>query len=177
MRINKTLLSRANGPGKRFTIWVQGCSIHCKGCINPDTWDFNKGKEITVNELIEEIKKQEVDGVTITGGEPLDQYKEVLELCQKLCIDYNVFLTSGYNMQTISFSYKSLILKYIDILVSGPFELDKYTNKELWRGSTNQVLHYLTNRGKAVSEKHKHVKAEIFISADTILTTGFSIPQ
>jgi len=176
MRINKILeSSQSNGPGKRFTIWVQGCSIHCSDCINPDTWNFNAGEEKTVEEIVEQIRKTETDSVTITGGEPLDQYREVLKLLKILFTDYNIFLTTGYPYN------KSEIFDYVDILVAGPYVDHLYSDKLLWRGSANQQLIYLTERGKQVFEKHKNniIKAEIFISkkTDNILTTGFSIPE
>lgn len=182
MRINKILEnSRSNGPGRRFTIWTQGCSFHCYNCINKDTWDFDKGNELTTQQLVEKIKATETEGITLTGGEPLHQYRDTLELAKLLFKDYNIFLTTGYDFLVLKASYKAEILKYVDILVSGPYIDSLYTNKILWRGSTNQELHYLTERGKQAFEKFKNeiVKAEIIIdkTSDTILTTGFSIPE
>ena len=182
MKINKIIeSSQSNGPGKRFTIWVQGCSIRCPNCINPDTWDFDAGEVKTVEQLIEQIKKTDVEGITITGGEPLNQYNEVWALCKKLFNvfnNYTIFLTTGYEYEKIKHED---ILNYIDILVSGPYINGLYSDKLLWRGSSNQEIHYLTVRGKEAFEKYKNniVKAEIFISkkSDNILTTGFSIPE
>ena len=183
MRINKILEnSRSNGPGRRFTIWTQGCYFHCHNCINQNTWDFNGGEERKIEDIVEQIKAtQNVEGITLTGGEPLHQYRDTLELAKLLFKDYNIFLTTGYDFLVLKASYKAEILKYVDILVSGPYVDSLYTNKMLWRGSTNQELHYLTERGKQTFEKLKNeiVKAEIIIdkTSDTILTTGFSIPE
>ena len=177
MRIYKILeCSQSNGPGKRFTIWVQGCSIHCPYCVNHDTWDFNAehGKEISIKELIEQIDKVNPEGITITGGEPLDQFNSVLTLLKELFHKYNIFLTSGYTFEKID----KEILKYIDILISGPYINYLYSDQLLWRGSSNQEIHYLTQRGKDIVIK-EHVKAEVIIdkTSATVLTTGFSIPK
>ena len=134
MRINKILeSSRSNGPGRRFTIWTQGCDFHCYNCINKNTWDFNGGEEIDINEIIRQIKATDTEGITLTGGEPLHQYRDTLELAKLLFPDYNIFLTTGYDFLTLKHSYKANILKYVDILVSGPYVDKLYSDKLLWR--------------------------------------------
>jgi len=71
LRINRIIKdSKVNGPGKRYTIWVQGCSIHCNGCSNTDTWNPEQGTEFKIKDLVEDIQQQKIDGITLTGGEP-----------------------------------------------------------------------------------------------------------
>jgi len=179
MKINKILsLSESNGPGKRFTIWVQGCSIRCTGCINKDTWDSLAGEEQSIENLYKSILESNF-GLTITGGEPLDQYNDTLCLCKKVFPVTDVFLTSGYTLETIQKKYPE-ILSYIDILVSGPFQENNYSDSLLWKGSTNQNVSFLTARAiKIANNDLKRIKAEIIIDKKTgmMLVTGFSIPK
>jgi anaerobic ribonucleoside-triphosphate reductase activating protein len=91
MQINHVMRSSVvNGPGKRYTIWVQGCSIHCKGCINPDTWDQKAGTKIDIDTLVQDIQSLNgsIDGITLTGGEPLDQIDGLLQFLPKVFKDF-----------------------------------------------------------------------------------------
>jgi organic radical activating enzyme len=72
MLIHSYSISRVNGPGVRFVLWTQGCSKGCKECYNPETWKF-EGKDILVDEIFELIDSYNVDGITLTGGDPLEQ--------------------------------------------------------------------------------------------------------
>ena len=121
LRIHDVLpRSRANGPGVRYTIWLQGCSIHCPGCSNTDTWDPQGGYEKSVADIIKDIKAEPgLDGVTITGGEPLDQYEAVLELCKRLFGKTSVFLTTGYIATRVAHQKKTGIIPYLDIICTG----------------------------------------------------------
>jgi anaerobic ribonucleoside-triphosphate reductase activating protein len=166
--------SAANGPGIRFTIWVQGCSIHCPGCSNIDTWDPLKGQSIPVRDLIKQIEATEgLDGVTITGGEPLDQFDAVYELCKGLPDRFSIFVTTGYDSPEMLRKGYAKLLPMIDILCIGPFEQDKICRGE-WKGSSNQRLFFLTDVGEQQSRMPKVFK-EIFISPNgNSLETGFT---
>ncbi|MBE3087154.1 MAG: 4Fe-4S cluster-binding domain-containing protein [Bacteroidetes bacterium] len=176
LRINYVLSeSVANGPGRRYTIWVQGCSIHCPGCLNVDTWDFDKGYEKDVDELVEEIKKTKgIDGVTITGGEPLDQIGAVYKLCAKLHKFTSVFLTTGYHLYQIQKDYFKII-KVLDIICFGPFDKDQLCKGE-WKGSKNQEVIFLTIIGREQLKMPVIQKEIVIDSSGTVLITGFS-PQ
>lgn len=181
MRINKIIKdSRVNGPGRRYTIWVQGCSIHCEGCSNKDTWDSTKGEVWTTQQLLTDIAIAKPEGITLTGGEPLDQFDEVLEFLKfiKDHTFYNVFLTSGYTFEQIQ-KTKYEILSYIDILISGPFVQSLLDQSGQWRGSTNQIVHFLTERSKKFIDFDKKFKTEIRINKKTheTIVDGFMIPQ
>ena len=133
------------GPGKRFTIWVQGCSIRCKGCWNKDLWNFAGGKEYEINELVDIIlkHKDEIDGITLVGGEPLDQVEEVLMLMQKMRkMELSVVLYTGYDLHEIERDERRRqAFKQADIVIYGPF-IEEQKNLFLrWRGSENQVIH------------------------------------
>lgn len=165
--------SQANGPGTRYTIWVQGCSIHCPGCSNTDTWDPKEGYEKPVHDIVKDIMAEsELDGVTITGGEPLDQYEAVLELCKMLFGKISVFLTTGYTATAVINQKKNPIAEYLDILCTGPFS-EKQTCTGEWKGSYNQRVEFLTSLGRRQS-RMPVIPEEIYIHPNgDSLKTGF----
>lgn len=176
LRVNYILeKSRVQGPGERFTIWVQGCSIHCLGCRNTDTWSFDQGNNVDVQILVKKIIESKSPGLTITGGEPLDQLEAILELTKGIFSFKDVFLCSGYEFQTIKKDdLKKEVLKFIDIICSGPFDQTKICQSQ-WKGSTNQEIICLTERGKSLINLPVF-RREYRIDKKTgdLLVTGFS---
>jgi anaerobic ribonucleoside-triphosphate reductase activating protein len=175
LRLNYSIeKSKVQGPGERFTVWVQGCSIHCVGCLNTDTWDFFKGELIEVDDIVSKILASPVSGLTITGGEPLDQFPAILDLASKIFNKKNIFLCSGYTFKKISSDFSS-ILSTIDILCSGPFEIDKKCESQ-WKGSSNQEVISLTPLGEQLLNL-PIFRREYRINKKTgeTIVTGFSI--
>jgi anaerobic ribonucleoside-triphosphate reductase activating protein len=177
LRVNQILEnSRVQGPGERFTVWVQGCTLHCEGCINQDTWAFDTGMLYSTDDLSKQILESKSQGLTITGGEPLDQIDSVFDLCSKIFPYKNIFLCSGYSYEIIKRdSDKRRILTAIDLLCSGPFDY-KQVCKSQWKGSNNQEIIYFTDRGKKLLDL-PILKREYRIDKKTgkTLVTGFSI--
>jgi anaerobic ribonucleoside-triphosphate reductase activating protein len=176
MRVNYILPeSKANGPGIRYTIWVQGCSINCPGCSNTDTWDPAKGTDRSVDWLIEDILKHKpnIEGVTITGGEPLDQFDEVYELCARLWSLTSIFLTTGYGAEDITKKGFKKIYDKLDIICIGPFEQDKVCSGE-WKGSSNQGVLFLTDIGRDLSKLPVIMKEIYLDESGKALETGFT---
>ena len=137
-----------DGPGFRITIYSQGCQHHCPGCHNPQTWDFNGGKEYTVDELFNIIIGEEFSDVTFSGGDPMFQVEAFTELAQKVKNKTNktIWCYSGYTYEEIKKSPKmSVILPYIDVLVDGRFMIEKRNTDLKFRGSENQRIVYLKN--------------------------------
>lgn len=141
-KIEKT--SIANGEGIRVVLWVSGCSLHCKGCQNPETWNVNSGKPFNLkskNELFEAIDKPYIQGVTFSGGNPLDSFPEVFTLCKEIKSRFptkDIWLYSGYTYEEISSKIMGMILEYIDVLVDGRY-IDEQRDLTLkWCGSRNQ---------------------------------------
>ena len=137
------------GPGCRFVIWVQGCSIHCKGCWNKEMWSFKTKNEVSVAELTKRIigESDIIEGITLLGGEPLDQFEEIIELlyeCKKNGLSTMLF--TGYEMTEIAEKQMTLIHDNLDILITGRYDKTKRTMNHQWIGSTNQEIHYLTER-------------------------------
>ena len=134
----------SDGPGVRVSIYFSGCNLHCKGCHNAVAWDFNYGQEFTkdtINEIKEALNHKYISGLTIAGGEPLQQnkkalYKFVKEI-KKEFPEKTIWLYTGYEWVQ---ARKSKIMKFIDAVVVGPFILEKrdISCNNKWRGSTNQ---------------------------------------
>lgn len=132
-----------DGNGIRVSLFVSGCSHHCKGCHNPESWDAFNGKEFTeetVNKLLTLLDRDYVDGITITGGDPLmlgNRY-EVTKLCKLLKEKFpnkSIWLYTGYEFEEIE---ALEVLQYIDVLVDGPFKLDLRDISLAFKGSSNQ---------------------------------------
>ena len=135
--------SIVDGEGIRAVIWTQGCPHHCKGCHNPETHSFDKGFLKDTSELIEEIKKLELqDGITFSGGDPMmqpDACTEIAKTCKELGL--NIWCYTGFTFEEVlEDPKKTEFLKYIDVLVDGKFELAKKSYDAMYRGSTNQRI-------------------------------------
>lgn len=132
-----------NGDGLRVVLWVAGCSHHCKECQNPITWDPKGGipfEESNLQELFHELDQDYVDGITFSGGDPLheDNREEIEFLCKQIREKYptkTIWLYTGYTWEEI---HNWSIIKYIDVLVDGRFELSKKDITLQWKGSSNQ---------------------------------------
>lgn len=143
------------GPGIRRAIWVQGCSIHCPFCLVKDSWNPKLGQKVKIEFLVDEIVAQhDIEGITITGGEPIDQASGLamfLEILGQKRPDLSVMIFSGYVYETLvkrEDRYINTVLAHCDILVDGPFLINQRCN-DAWRGSANQRIFYLTNRYSA----------------------------
>ena len=136
--------SIVDGPGMRYVIFFQGCLHHCEGCHNPETWPMFGGDKYEMDEIKKEIAKDKLlTGITLSGGEPFLQPRAALDICvwakqRKL----SVWCFTGYLWEEILEweDNRRQMLKYIDVLVDGPFEKDKMSLDIPWRGSSNQRL-------------------------------------
>lgn len=142
------------GPGKRYVLWTQGCPFRCEGCITPDSQPLDGGEIVKVVDIICELKKHpDIEGITISGGEPFLQ-SAALSVLAKWCSDQGlgVIVFSGYTLAQLqrkknAQSSSAEFLAYIDVLVDGLYIADE--NKDTgFRGSQNQEFHFLTDRYK-----------------------------
>ena len=136
-----------NGDGIRVSLWVSGCSLHCKGCQNPQTWQFNSGIPFDKNafqELYEALDKSYIQGLTLTGGNPMDNMPEVLHICRTVKEKFpnkDIWLYSGYTFEELQQSRVAMcILEYVDVLVDGPYIEEQRDISLQWRGSKNQRI-------------------------------------
>ncbi|HYC47319.1 MAG TPA: 4Fe-4S cluster-binding domain-containing protein [Burkholderiales bacterium] len=155
------------GRGRRIGLWVQGCSIHCKGCVSQDTWPADPRKAIAVGELIgwcKRVTQGSLDGVTISGGEPFDQPAALAALLRalhawrcKAALDFDILCYSGYPLKTLQRDHaKTLAL--VDAVVPEPYA-DALPLGGIWRGSSNQPLVPLSERGRKRYDEYVNMPA------------------
>lgn len=145
--------TQAEGPGKRFAVWVQGCPFRCAGCCNPEMLSFKGGTETPIEELIQQLldaASMGIEGISLIGGEPFAHAEPLTELAiaarqQGL----SVMVYSGYTLHELHCNenkFVAALLAETDVLVDGRFESDLPDTKRRWVGSTNQQVHFLTDR-------------------------------
>ena len=145
----------ANGPGVRVTLFVSGCTHHCKGCFNREAWDFDYGEPFTqdtIDRILEMLKPSYVKGLTLLGGEPFEPQNQgpIVELLRQIKAIYpqkSIWAFSGYLFDRDILSGKlgdweitKEYLSYLDVLVDGPFVEAKKDLMLRFRGSSNQRL-------------------------------------
>lgn len=135
--------SIVDGPGLRYVIFTQGCPHHCPGCHNPQTHDFNGGREADPEELIEEIMKNPIlSGVTFSGGEPFCQAEALVFLAEKIKENgKHLMIYTGYLLEELQEKkdpWIDRLLELADVLVDGPFLLEQKNLTLPYRGSENQ---------------------------------------
>lgn len=144
----------ADGLGVRVSLFVSGCRNHCKGCFNEMTWDFNYGSDFTeetVNQILTMLAPSYIDGFTLLGGEPFEEENQpvLTELLKRIKKEYpqkNIWCFTGYILDKDLLplngkkrtDYTDEMLSYIDVLIDGPFILEKKDLMLKFRGSSNQ---------------------------------------
>ena len=178
IRVNSYIpITNVEGVGTRFAIWVQGCSIHCKGCANSHMWDFDDGTSYKVEDFINIIKSyaDKIEGITWLGGEPLEQIEpgtKISKAVQELGLSVIVFTEYDYADIKDRQDFKELC-KYTDILIDGRYELDKTDYSRAWVGSSNQNYYFLTDRYNETVIYENRNKIEVRISPyNEVVLTG-----
>ncbi|MBR6246002.1 MAG: anaerobic ribonucleoside-triphosphate reductase activating protein [Bacteroidales bacterium] len=139
----------ADGPGFRTAIYCAGCAHHCKGCHNPQSWDFKGGFEVSVDELLQIIKEDSLSNVTFTGGDPFYQVEAFTELARRIKQETGktIWCWTGFTYEEIlADEHLAQMLPWLDVLVDGPFILEQRDTTLLFRGSPNQRIIYLTEK-------------------------------
>jgi anaerobic ribonucleoside-triphosphate reductase activating protein len=145
------------GPGRRIGLWVQGCTIHCPGCVSQDTWPKDASKTIAVSDIVAWCRKVTagtLDGVTISGGEPFEQPAGLHALLAALVawrraqhLDFDLLCYSGFPLKVLERKHAKL-LSLLDAIIPEPYVND-LPRGSVWRGSRNQPLVALSERGRA----------------------------
>lgn len=144
----------ANGPGVRISLFVSGCTHHCKGCFNEVAWDFDYGEPFTqqtVRTILDMMKPGYIKGLTLLGGEPFEPQNQgpIVELLRQVKKAYpqkSIWAFSGYLYEKITshtlgdWAVTQEFLSYLDVLVDGPFVEEKKNLALRFRGSENQRL-------------------------------------
>jgi anaerobic ribonucleoside-triphosphate reductase activating protein len=142
--------SRSNGPGWRKVIWLQGCSLNCSGCFNPETHPITIGEVVSVPLLSNKIltNQSRVEGITLSGGEPLQQLPALIDFLSEIRRKSNlsVLLFSGYDWQEIQRMPKTgLLVSLVDVLIAGRYISSRRLARGLI-GSGNKTVHFFSNR-------------------------------
>ena len=146
-------LDIANGPGLRVSLFVSGCTHHCKGCFNPESWDFNYGQpftEATEEELLKLLENEHIRGLSLLGGEPFEPANQAvlapfLQRVKAKFLYKDVWCYSGYNFEQDMLTgnlgpweITEQMLNCIDVLVDGEFVIELKNPNLRFRGSANQ---------------------------------------
>lgn len=139
-------LDISNGEGLGVTLFTQGCPFHCKNCFNPETHDFDGGKEYTIdtkNDIVSLINRAQIKRFSILGGEPLiERNKEdMIDLCssiKEIRPDIKIWVYTGNIFENVKDDWYELLYNYVDVLVDGPYVDSKRDLRLKFRGSSNQ---------------------------------------
>lgn len=145
----------ANGVGIRTSLFVSGCSNKCKGCFNQELWDKDYGKEFTeetIKEILDSIDNEQIAGLSILGGDPLEYYnldmigKLIDEFRKRFGFEKSIWMWTGYLLEDIINDPRRWpVVRKVDYLVDGPFILEKRNLKLKFRGSENQRIINIQN--------------------------------
>lgn len=145
--------STVNGSGFRTAVFVSGCNLHCKGCFNSEAWDFEHGVDAIdelINKILDSIEPSYIAGLSILGGEPMDVRNQhgvsylITKFRERFGETKNIWLYTGYvyGKSIPKTDDTENILSNVNVLVDGPFDIDKYDGTLAFRGSSNQrILH------------------------------------
>ena len=145
------------GVGTRIGIWMQGCPHHCHACINPELWDQKEKNNVDVHKILNSINSicigNEVDGFTITGGEPFYQIEQLYRLLKGLrAFNKEILVYTGYTIHDIHNMDKGYqLLELIDVLIDGKYEEEQNVSGLALRGSENQKIYY---RDSAIESRY-----------------------
>ena len=174
--------TEAEGPGRRFALWFQGCPLRCPGCCNPEYLPFKGGQAVPRADVVEQLKKSQeetgIEGITLLGGEPFAHAEKASALAQAAqSLGLSVMVFTGYlreDLETRTDFATTELLASTDILVDGPYERDRPDTERRWIGSTNQRIHFLTPRYHADDPCWKQPNTlEIRVRGPEVIVNGF----
>lgn len=180
MRIHRIVpRTRAEGPGWRFALWVQGCHNGCPGCFAREMWDPRGGKETALSELLWSLRETkerypELSGVTLLGGEPMEQAEELAAFAEEAGkMGLTVLTFTGLTRECIESEgspAQRRLLTASDVLIDGPYREEERDFSRPLAGSRNQVFHFLTGRIRPEEMKEAGNRVELRISPQGLLS-------
>lgn len=174
-------VTEAEGPGRRFAVWLQGCPMRCPGCCNPEMLPFEGGEEQEVGDLVQQLRAADVEGVTLLGGEPFAQPTAAAELARATqAMGRSVMIFTGYTLaelHAMSEPAVAELLRFTDLLVDGRYERDLPDPERRWIGSTNQQVHFLTDRHSPADPQWRSANTiELRLVGGNLAVNGFPAP-
>ena len=180
--------TEAEGPGRRFALWVQGCTIRCPGCCNPQFFEREGGREIEVSALVDQLTALggRVEGLTLLGGEPFEQAGPLSMLARAAQgLGLSVMTFTGSTLEELRERSSggelgvAALLAATDLLVDGRYQAALPELDRLWAGSTNQRFHFLTGRYSPGIERAKEGAplrtVEISLGAGRLRANGWPV--
>lgn len=173
--------TRALGPGMRAAVWVQGCPLHCPGCLAPDWIPFVTATQLTPEEVLDQLDLEAISGLTYSGGEPMEQASGLAALVrlarQKKDLDLICF--TGYRHERLlknpPYPGVAELLAEVDVLVDGPF-VQALNDSVGLRGSSNQRIIHLTSRLKEHNLESQKRNVELTITNGELTFIGIPTP-
>lgn len=148
--------TEAEGPGRRFALWLQGCPLRCPGCCNPEMLPFEGGTPMALGDLLAQIEAARahgIEGITLLGGEPLAHAAGAAALARAVRQrGLSVMVFSGYTLEEARLLPDPAVAELLaltDILVDGPYVREQPEMRRRWIGSANQRVHFLSDRYRA----------------------------
>jgi anaerobic ribonucleoside-triphosphate reductase activating protein len=177
--------TKAEGPGRRFALWFQGCPLRCPGCCNPEMLPFSGGKAMLLSELAAQVasaaNRDGIEGITLLGGEPLAHAAGAASLARHVReLGLSVMVFSGYTLEEarrLPDPAVSALLGLTDILVDGPYIREQPEMQRRWIGSTNQRIHFFSDRYRADDPCWQRSNTlEIRLEQGSVTVNGFPAP-
>jgi anaerobic ribonucleoside-triphosphate reductase activating protein len=170
--------TEAEGPGLRFALWFQGCPLRCAGCCNPEMLPFEGGKPTLLSEVLRQLDAAGgVEGITLLGGEPTAHAAGAAALAREArARKLSVMAFSGFTVEELRARHDpdiDALLAHTDILVDGPYDRERPDHERRWIGSTNQRIHFLTDRYRFDEQWKKSNTLEIRLEGGTLTVNGF----
>jgi anaerobic ribonucleoside-triphosphate reductase activating protein len=177
--------TEAEGPGRRFALWFQGCPLRCPGCCNPEFIPFAGGESMPLAEVVSHLdaaRAEGIEGITLLGGEPLAHAAGSAALAAAARErGLTVMVFSGYTLEQareLADSAVGELLARTDILVDGPYVRELPDTARRWIGSTNQRIHFLTDRYRADDPCWRERNTlEIRVRGGEVSVNGFPAPR
>lgn len=165
--------TRAEGPGERTAVWVQGCEIRCPGCFNPHLWTFRGGERTAPADLVRRVLEAGTEGLTLLGGEPFDQAAPLAVVAAGVrAAGRSVMTFTGYTTARLRRAVDAgrddvaALLAATDLLVAGPFLADRIDTRRPWVGSTNQEFVLLDDRFPGLLDEVSRSPDRVEVSVD-----------
>jgi len=172
--------SRALGPGLRYIIWTQGCLFHCANCLSPQSKPLDQGYLMEVDSIADDIiSNQNIEGITISGGEPMIQAEPLCQLLDKVKDkrpELTIISFTGFRKENLTAPAQIQLLNTIDLLIDGEY-VDELNDGMGLRGSSNQRLHFMSNRLLPFKEELEHGKRVIEFHIQQDKTVAYGIPK
>ena len=185
--VSRLPCTEVEGPGRRATLWVQGCNKRCKNCCNPAYLPLAERELVSASSVLEWLEnahhEHDLEGVTFLGGEPMLQAQGLAVVAQGAqMLGLSVMVFSGYTkneLEAMQLPGSVQLLQYTDVLVDGPYEQHLPDQHRQWVGSTNQRFYYFSSRYNSEIEKKDTAERTIeirFKEDETIFINGWPEP-